>query len=93
MITLPFEPYLYKLHVFLAPSSSEKLPIFSNAAFEKRMEHPPGKMSLVDGHGFSRRRDNKPHLKSHIQKVMLLIYRMMSRMLGFGEWITYFGGN
>jgi hypothetical protein len=69
----------------MASFSSEKpksCRIFSNAAFQKRMDHPPSKMALFVGHELSRGRDNKPHLKFHIKTPMLCIYRTMPRMLG-----------
>jgi hypothetical protein len=36
MITLPFELFLYKLHVFLTPSSLKTLPILANAIKKKK---------------------------------------------------------
>jgi hypothetical protein len=41
-------------------------------------------VSLFVGHGFSHERKNKPHLKLHMKKVVLLISRVMPTMLGFG---------
>jgi hypothetical protein len=69
----------------------KKKPNFSNPAFEKRMEHPPWKVSLFVGHEFSLERDNKPYLKFHMKNIVLLIYRMMSRILGFDGYIANFG--
>jgi hypothetical protein len=36
---------------------------------------------LFDGHGFPRERDYKPHLKFHMKKAILFIYRLISSML------------
>jgi hypothetical protein len=41
-------------------------------------------VSLFVGLPFSRKGDNKPHLKFHVKKAAVLIYRLMPRMLGFG---------
>jgi hypothetical protein len=47
-------------------------------------------MSLFVEHVFYLERDNKPYLKFHLKRVVLLIYRIMSNMLGFGGWIADF---
>jgi hypothetical protein len=49
-------------------------------------------VSLFAGHAFAPERDNKPNLKFCMKKVVLLIYRMMSRMLAFDGWFTNFWG-
>jgi hypothetical protein len=43
---------------------------------------------LYVGHGFSRERNNKTCCNFYMKKAMLIIYRMMSRMLGLGGWNT-----
>jgi hypothetical protein len=50
---------------------------------KKRMDHPPWKMSLIVGQGFSRERDNKPHFKFYMKKDLLAINRKMPKMFGF----------
>jgi hypothetical protein len=47
-------------------------------------------VSLFAGHGFSPKRDNKPHLKIYMKKVVLYIYGMMLKMVGFVGQITNF---
>jgi hypothetical protein len=64
------------------------LPYFSNAALEKRTDHPPWKMP----HGFSQKGDGKPYFKFHTKQVVLLIYRTIPTMFGFREWIADFEG-
>jgi hypothetical protein len=54
------------------------------------MDDHPWSVSLFTGHGFSRKRGNKPHLQFHMTKAVLRIYRMMLRMVGFGAWMTDF---
>jgi hypothetical protein len=44
---------------------------------KKRMDHPPWKVSLFVGHEFSHESDNKLHLKFDMERLVLMIYRMM----------------
>jgi hypothetical protein len=89
IITLPFELYLHTSTMCSWHPPVQKAAEFSNAALEKRTDHPPWKMSRFVGHGFSRRRPNKPYLKFYMKKVGLFIYWMMPRKLNFGdEWPT-----
>jgi hypothetical protein len=71
-------------HVCLASSTSEnqKADNFLSPAFEKDGPSPMKSVPFVR-HNFSRKRDNKPQLKSYMQIDVLLIYRMISKMLGF----------
>jgi hypothetical protein len=70
---------------------SKKLPNFENVAFwKKSMDDPPWKVSLFVGHEFSRKRDKKPHLKFHMKRAVLRIYRMMLSMVEFGGWMIDF---
>jgi hypothetical protein len=41
-------------------------------------------VSLFVGHGFSRKRGNKPYFKLYIKKEALFFYRVMPKKLGFG---------
>jgi hypothetical protein len=87
LTTLPFELCLHKRRL-----ENQKTCEFCKRRFlKKRTDHPPWKVPLFIGHGFSRQRDNKPHFKFNTKKVVLHIYQMMLRMLGFGRWITDFG--
>ncbi|SAM09484.1 hypothetical protein [Absidia glauca] len=42
------------------------------------------------GHDFSLEGDNKSHLKFHMKRDVLFIYRMMLRMLGFNGYMINF---
>jgi hypothetical protein len=50
------------------------LPNFQTPLFEKK-----------GGHRFFPERDIKPHFKFFMKKVLICIYRMVSRMMDFGE--------
>jgi hypothetical protein len=63
---------------------------FKPRLIEKRMDHPPWKVSLFVGYGFARKGDNIPHLKFYMKKAVLVIYRVMLRMLGFVGWMANF---
>jgi hypothetical protein len=63
---------------------------FQTPLYGKRMDDHPSKVPPFVGHGFSRERENKPHFKFHTNNVVLLIYQMMSRMLGLSGLMTDF---
>jgi hypothetical protein len=56
----------------------------------KRMDSSPWKAPLSVGYEFSRKVDNKPHLKFYKEKLVLPIYRKMPRVLDFGGWNSDF---
>jgi hypothetical protein len=47
-------------------------------------KNPMKRVSLFVEQGFSRKRDNKIHLKFYMKRLVLLICRMMLRIIGFG---------
>jgi hypothetical protein len=78
-------------------------PFFKHRFSREWMDYvslPREKMTIFVKHGFPRKGNNKSHLKFYMGNVVLHIYRMMLRMLGFawmntrlwGCWIgRYFG--